>query len=50
MSQRKRIIKAISVDDETARILDELRDRGYNVSVLIRRLVKEFYEREVEKK
>jgi len=47
---RRRVYKAISIDEETAKIIDELRDRGYNVSALIRRLVKEFYEREVGKK
>jgi mannose/fructose/N-acetylgalactosamine-specific phosphotransferase system component IIB len=47
---RRRISKAISLDQETLEILKKLRERGYNVSALIRKLIKEFYEREVEKK
>jgi mannose/fructose/N-acetylgalactosamine-specific phosphotransferase system component IIB len=46
---RRRISKAISLDPETSEILKRLRERGYNVSALIRKLVKEFYEREVGK-
>ncbi len=49
MSQKRRILKAINVDEETAKILDELRDRGYNISALVRRLVREFYEKELKK-
>ncbi len=47
---RSRVYKAISVDEETAEIMRKLKEQGYNVSALVRKLLKEFYEKEVEKK
>ncbi len=47
MSQRK--VKVINVDEETEKIIKELHERGYNISALMRKLIKEFYEREVKK-
>ncbi len=47
---RRRVLKTISLDEETLEIIRKLRERNYNVSSLIRGLLKEFYEHEVEKK
>jgi hypothetical protein len=45
----RRITRTFSFDKETVEILEVLRERGYNVSKLIRKLLKEFYEKEIVK-
>jgi post-segregation antitoxin (ccd killing protein) len=40
--RRSKVI-SLTVDEETLRILRELRARGINVSALFRRLVKQYY-------
>ncbi len=45
----RRITRTFSFDKETVELIDRLRDRGYNVSKLIRKLLKEFYEKEIVK-
>jgi hypothetical protein len=45
----RRITRTFSFDRETVELIDKLRERGYNVSKLIRKLLKEFYEKEIAK-
>ncbi len=40
---RKRVV-AITIDNETLEIIKRLKEQGYNVSALMRKLIKEFYE------
>jgi predicted CopG family antitoxin len=41
--------KLITIDEETERIMRELKNRGHSISALIRYLIKQYYETHVVK-